>query len=659
MTTAKASVKTTQVTDPRIEPQPDPVYTYVIGPTQNQYYRLESSACGDAYVAFNNLTTLGTDRAYLDTMELEITAEIDFVLSESGDGIVYDDSWTFDSFPFNKCCEQIRVNVNGGAFFSEPLCYLRAKERYMDQKKLSDCYENICPIHRAYGQTESGKNYASVYNVDRSMWLNNPVYVEPGVYTRAQEGDPYELVSPPVFKPGEAVPTRYGLGMFNAMMSDQGLSGAFNNAIVTDDSALDPTVKDHKVHQVYRVTWREPICCAPFSSRYDATYGRPLYNITSLDLAFNLQGLPNMIRVANMRESASSNNTIETYSITLKTVNLLYQVMTIPSTLNKPLTTLVPYRRFVPYITSIPDIPNAPGAVTKRSVKTGTYTINEMPTAIWLFVAPRKEYYQMPVPVMDKFESAGVTNNTNAKGNFDSNKLFGYINHVNISMANTTQLLNNASVYDLYRIAKANGCEDSFLAWGGQNVREPKDTMTDPALPGSGKTIMWDGPGSVLRLIPGVDLVVPDQALIPGANAKNMVFQVEMDVTIPRHSITSNKEYAIWLLFEYAGVAAISPGQCEVTMNPLGSGEVMTVSPVVSGTSEKTEGALSGSGWRDWLQTLLGIANQTARSSGIVSTLFRILGQRAREWEGRQQAGAGVPAKRACGGAVMGLKDWT
>ena len=651
MTTAKSAVKTVQVTDPRIEPQPDPVYTYVIGPTQNQFYRLESSACGDSYVAFNNLTTLGTDRAYLDTMELEITAEIDFVFPSTATVGLKNDCWTFDSFPFNKCCDQIRVNVNGGAFFSEPLCYLRAKERYMNQKRLSECYENICPVHRAYGQTESGKSYNTWYTANRSMWLNNPVYVEPGNVDQATSPSTPASITMPIIRPGEARPTRYGLGMFNAMMSDQGLNGAFNNAIVYNGNKGALVLDGGYKHQKVTVTWREPICCAPFSSRYDATYGRPLYNITSLDLAFNLQGLPNMIRVANMYEgSAASAEVVDSYSIHLREVNLLYQVMTIPSTVNKPLTTLVPYRRFVPYITTIGGIPtDSPEPVRKLAVKTGTYTINEMPTAIWMFVAPCKEYYQNPLSVRDSWVdlTGAHPDNTNAFGNFDSNKLFGFIEHVNISMANTTQLLNNATVYDLYRIAKANGCEDSFLAWGSQAVLEPKDTTR---MTGSQNEIMWDGPGSVLRLIPGVDLTVPDQALIPGANAKNMVFQVEMNVVIPRHSITSNKEYAIWLLFEYAGVAAISPGQCEVTMNPLGSGEVMTVSPVVSGTSEATEGVLgSGLDWGAIIRRILGIAQHGAKKYGIVSKLLSHGAARAREWE----------QKGAAGGAVMGLKDWT
>ena len=73
---AQATVKTVQYLDPRIEPQPDPVYDYVIGPTQNQYYRIPASGFSQSSITFNNLTTLGIDRAYLDTFELELSATI-------------------------------------------------------------------------------------------------------------------------------------------------------------------------------------------------------------------------------------------------------------------------------------------------------------------------------------------------------------------------------------------------------------------------------------------------------------------------------------------------------------------------------------------------------------------------------------------------------
>ena len=123
------SVKTAKVIDPRIEPQPDPLYAVTVGPKQNQYYTIPASGISDSYITFNNLTTLGADRAYLDTFELSIKAFITFHMNNRGPGTQYN-KWTFDSWPFNKCCDQVRVNINGGAFFSQPMSYVRAKERY-------------------------------------------------------------------------------------------------------------------------------------------------------------------------------------------------------------------------------------------------------------------------------------------------------------------------------------------------------------------------------------------------------------------------------------------------------------------------------------------------------------------------------------------------
>lgn len=160
---AQATVKTVQYLDPRIEPQPDPVYDYVIAPTQNQYYKIPASGLSNSSITFNNLTTLGVDRAYLDTFEIELGITITFTTEPSANGadvlVPYPGDWTFDSFPFNKCCDEARVNINGGAFFSQPMSYIRAKERYMNQWELSKCYENVCPCHRAELQTESGRNY--------------------------------------------------------------------------------------------------------------------------------------------------------------------------------------------------------------------------------------------------------------------------------------------------------------------------------------------------------------------------------------------------------------------------------------------------------------------------------------------------------------------
>ena len=698
---AQATVKTVQYLDPRIEPQPDPVYDYVIGPTQNQYYRIPASGFSQSSITFNNLTTLGIDRAYLDTFELELSATITFELSDDApDDLVVPQlsDWTFQSFPFNTCCEEARVNINGGAFFSQPMCYVRAKERYMNQYDLSKSYQNICPVHRPETQYESGRRY--------------------DVKMTPSEASTFFLTG---FR-GNA--SRYGAYHRGYMQSSEGIIGGDNMSFI-DYSKDSLSMKDYPPFKIERkdstdgtkkylvvgtIVWREPIFVSPFSSRYDATYGRPLYNITSMDLSFNLcSDLGNMIRLTNWYDKPGTggvrgNYTVKSYSVHLDTACLCYQVMTIPPILNKPLTTLVPYRRFVPYITEYNKQGNTTtttaGTVVdvagdKINMSSGVYTFNEIPTAIWVFVAPVKDRYQTNKEDVHRTSTgAVVAGDANAYGNWDSNKLFGFLKKVNISMANTTQILATAKPSDLYRIAKANGCEDSAVSWlnpfplnttlngrmftdvnGAQdnwpNVddAEPEDNFFNVSEDGDEHTPEWimtnsAGAGSVLRLKPGVDIIVPDQPLIPGANANNMVFQVEVDAIIPPNSF-SQVHYALWLLFEYVGVAAISPGQCEITMNPLGSGEIMAVSPVMSATSDSTEGNLEGSGFWDNAKKHTKILGQLADDGIISMILKRIPGAKgAAEWA--KKHGLGEPAcKRGRGGAVSGgavigkgLNDW-
>ena len=689
---AQATVKTVQYLDPRIEPQPDPVYDYVIGPTQNQYYKIPASGLSNSNITFNNLTTLGIDRAYLDTFELELGVTITFTLDGNTNANELHPApweWTFDSFPFNKCCDEARVNINGGAFFSQPMSYVRAKERYMNQYELSKSYENVCPCHRAICQTESARNYCQ--NIDGNNQFNG--IAPPGYYekdnslallrgTYPSKGADFEHS---FVNFGTAAPTRLGVGMFNYMQSSEGMVGGFNNSVVRRGSTLVTDAGNHvtgweKYYKcdatgaasntgntvVVRVTWREPLFVSPFSSRYDATYGRPLYNITSMDFSFTMQNLGNMIRVVNFNHGATvaGNRAVQSYAINIDSAQLCYQVMTIPPILNKPLTTLVPYRRFVPYITDYHQsaVGDANTIIDSRgatiTLTSGVYTFNEMPTAIWVFCGPNKADLQTNEQDKTGLQNADATKATE-RGNWDTNRLFGYIKKINISMANTTQILATAEPYDLYRIAKANGCEDSYWSWAGNDTVNPafgstySFTPTSAATGCTGPSAMCFGAGSVLRLKPGVDLIVPDQPLIPGANANNMVFQCTAEFYVPPHSVNHSR-YALWLLFEYVGVAAISPGQCEITMNPLGSGEIMAVSPVMSATSEATEGELEGSGFWDRVKRAAGIAGQLADDGIISMILKRIPGaQGASEWA--KKHGFGEPsAKRSRGGATLG-----
>lgn len=702
---AQPTVKTVQYIDPRIEPQPDPVYDYVIAPTQNQYYSIPASGRSNSSLNFNNLTTLGIDRAYLDTFEIELTAKITFTIqgreasnnaaaaTTIGALAVTPDQWVFDSFPFNKACDEIRVNINGGAFFSQPLSYLRAKERYMKQWELSHGYQNVCPVQKPMMQNESGRNYSRGYDPDQDKALmdSNAFW---SVNDHMNSGLPTRLG---VYKNGS-----YGLG-------SQGLDGGWNNSFIDLGPQLTPSLvgntytwgyTNYKCITTYdavhhtptsdvvevTVTWREPVFCSPFSSRYDATYGRPLYNITSLDFTFTMPTLKNMIRVVNRHvdNGADGYKTyISDYNIEISSANLRYQVMTIPPVLTKPLTTLVPYRRFVPYITDYnqtgqnnagggggsPTVIPAIGA-SNVQVSSGVYTFNEIPTAIWIFMAPTKAAYQSEEP-LDQFAGAGANNNVCFRGSWDSNKLFAFLDKLEISMANTTQILSTAEPYDLYRIAKANGCQDSFVSWHGglhklwpAGIKQEAVGGVDYQYPN--KDVY--GAGSVLRLKPGVDIIIPDQALVPGANGHNMVFQVRATFTVPPHAAAElRSRYALWLLFEYVGVAAISPGQCEITMNPLGTGEIMEVSPVMSATSEETtEGTVEGSGVWDTVRRRAAIAAHLA-NDGIINRLLKRIpgktGEKVAAWAEEHNMAPTLKRKRAgavTGGAVIGkgFDEW-
>lgn len=621
-------VSTARIVDPRIEPQPNPVYAVTVGPKQNQFYKIPASGLSDSYITFNNLTTLGADRAYLDTFELELTVDITFTVDsgETGKPAPSFSKWTFDSFPFNKCCEEARVNINGGAFFSQPLSYVRAKERYWNEMAINSSYENICPCNKPHMQNELGLQQltgTTEQNIERA--LEQYTYMEP------EGGGEGFLLQ------GCALPTRCGAGCNYFMPCASGMVGGWNNSIL-DENTYHP---DTSGNVVVTVTWREPIFASPFSSRIDATYGRPLYNITSMDLAFNMQDLGNMIRVIDPH--------VTNYNIHISDAQLCYQVMTVPIGL-APSYTVVPYRRFVPYITDGPE-PISNTEHVKRTLTSGVYTMNEVPTAIWIFAAPVKATIQS-----NPNETWNIGAHT--KSLWTDNKLFGFMDKISISMANTTQILNTATPLDLYRIAKANGCQDSYNSWGRWNPIIPKEY----SLATTNRFPFCGGAGSVLRLIPGTDIILPDQDLIPGSNANNMVFQVSADFDFPPALNTSTR-VALWILFEYVGVATITPGQCEITMNPLSDGKSMVNAPVVSATTFESPSEIEGSGWLDKLKSILGVANTIAKKTGVIGTALGMIPGIGSSLQTAARALGYGQRKRprieeTSGGAVMGLGDF-
>lgn len=634
---------TVQVIDPRIEPQPEPVYLTTVSPTQSQYYSLPPSAKSDSYIAFNNIVTRGTNKAYLDTFQLRITATITLTCKNTKDSEQYLpknlNDFILTSFPFNRCCEEIRANVNGVSFFSFPLTYLPAKERYWDQDKMIKSFQNSTPCIKAY--------------------LGN----EEGVRVTITDG-----------QPDPTLPSREMLSCYPSRMQDtRGWAYGPSGPLSCTQRDCYPVDIREGVHAgetkdiPVTITWEEPIFCSPFSSRYDETYGRPLYNLTSLDLAFNLQNLQNMFRVKHCNHTDDEYE-INGYTVHIEDCQLLYQVMTIPPSITPPTSTVVPYRRIVPYITDAPsNVPfntthNTTTGSTKVSVTSGVYTLNEVPQAIWIFGTHPLSAFQM--------------NPRDGVGGWTSNKMAVPLTHINISMGNTTQILNTATQKELYRIAKANGLQDTWAQFAL------------PYLPANGlDRYCLSGVGSYLRLIPGTDIVIPGERLIPGSNAKNMVFQVTADFEIPNswylqdEQVTATgRKFSLWILFEYVGVARWTPGQCQIVMNPVASAPssgVISTSEVSSGgpTTAEAVSGVEGSGWLDKVKNFLSNAYNSLQKSHLISKLTGAANQAypGNPWiSGADRVanalGLGeiddddsdpVPAKRYRGGAVMGLGDFT
>lgn len=637
-----SKVSTVRVVDKRIEPQPDPVYAVTVSPQQNQFYKIPASGLSNSYITFNNLTTLGADRAYLDTFELEIKATITFNFNYGGTRAPFPADpeerrlvlpwyeWTLDSFPLNKCCEEARININGGAFFSSPLSYLRAKERYWDDRKIVEAYGNVCPCNKCWMANELGISYSSDTTRAHNSW------------------DTFERM-----------PSRLSNSNYGYSMSADGPRGTTNKDMVPPYAAFrfaePPWDDDYSstwpTSRTFQLVWREPIFCSPFSSRVDATYGRPLYNITSIDLAFNLQNLQNMIRCRNKY--------VESFSVNLDSVNLCYQVMTLPPGITPPPTTVVPYRRFVPYITDFPENPvpfleDGTQNGRKISITSGVYTLNEIPQAIWVFLAPTKALLQQDPPDGWVFpeHQGGHLGVENGQTHWTFNKGFGQLEHISISCANTTQILNTATKEDLYRIAKANGCKDTYTQWGRETYAHGTwhDDFINP-------------PGSVLRLIPGADIVI-DQPLIPGANANNMVFQVQADFLVPAGFPHNYRNVALWILFEYVGVATITPGQCQIEMNPLAGG---VVNPTTTVSPNEVEGPTEGGSWIDTLINVGKKVGKFAKDTKIASQLANFIpGVGPTLSKGLAAMGFGtIGGKRPrrdddfSGGAMMGYGDFT
>lgn len=659
------TTKIVKYQDPRTVLPDPPIFGVPITALAINNYRLPASALSNTSIAFNNLVVLGKNQMYSNTFQIE--TEFEITMTTSGQAtklqICPDVIRGLRSrpFPLASVTDQVRINLNGNVF-TAPVAYtLAARLQYMNQEDLIESYMNQCPCviplnHQETGlsnkATDDSVNYMDNFagrSLFTSVTTSSVSVSETGVeslYFNESDGTAH-----PIFK-------KYRL-------CNQ----------VTDDPTNQVPDPDHNSQATtctFSFTTTEPIFCSPFASRLDANYGSPIMGIQSLDISLTLNDLRRAFLVYLPDVVPDS------FVVNIKKCTLLYDVIsTIPDPTNAITgPSYYPYRTIEPYITDFPmnPIPLQDGGVFKGSITSGVYTLTRVPTAVWVWIGPTKG-------VMQHFQKQS----TDTRNLYSSeNDYFAAIDHINITMGNTTQILNNASVLDLYRTSKANGCQLTFrdfsppdkIAHYGFGIQSSDGTPANLAVYKKTSTVT-PGPGTVLRLVPGLDLIMSDRDLVPGSACENVVFQLTADFRWLLNSKTDgvfNRNIALWLGFEYTGVIEIKDGTATLNTAPI-SVPAVRAAPMLRVASENIPARAflaEGGGIFDKIWSGIKSGVRWLRDKKLVSKIARSIPHPVAQTVGQVADDLGfgydLPSKRGRyyddgddieGGAIMGLGDFT
>lgn len=503
------SVDVRTVADSRVVAEQGVVLNQYVGPLNWEHYRIPASGLSNTQITFANLVTLGTNRIYDSNFCVEYTIEVQYpstltsIKEEQMLSIL-----KMNPFPLHWVTDQLRININGAACMVRPQENLPQRMMYWRQRILdktcSYCPHTKCPV------------------VMESTLMGS--YAEPE--TNFQ--DKYcKSISRDV---GTALPC------INFRWND------------TTKRAI--------------ITIREPVLCPPFNQRLDQVYQSPLFNITSIDLVYQLNNLKHMLApyytMVNMGTVTPMGNMPEllpssVQSIDITSANLCFNVASMPPGMTVPPILQLPYYDNVCYVTSGGLTTSSTGEVNMTS---GVYTLAQVPTAIYIFVSENQLFRSGSDPCVTLAGSATTE---------DLNWSLSPIRNINITMGNNTQLLNTSTEFDRYQMALVNGLEG--VSW---------EEFTSTVVPRTsiGSKDIEHAPAynkCILRLVPGVDLLIPDKRLVGGTDAGQLVFQVQVTVDITDIPADCKPYLSLWIMFEYCGILTIEPVHAAIDMVPLKS----------------------------------------------------------------------------------------
>lgn len=502
------------VADSRVVAEQGVVLNQYVGPLNWEHYKIPASGLSNSQITFANLVTLGTNRIYDSNFQIEYTIEISLPSGTDYYQSFVETMLRPHPFPLHWVTDQLRTNINGAACMVRPQEQLFQRMMYWRQNVL-DKTCNYCPHTKC------------------------PVLEDRFIRFLSGTQGNYTDVSQQVLN----------------HQKKYGKNGSQNQGTPIPCVTFDWDNASQKA----RITFREPVLCPPFNQRLDEIYQGPLFNITSIDLVYQLNDLRMMFESSGyytMRgNSGEYSSFVDTQvnglnpsemTIDIKDAQLCFNVASMPAGMTVPPTLQLPYYDNVCYVTN--------GGLTSSSTgeqlfTSGVYTLAQVPTAIYVFVSENQLYRS--TPDHDIFEPS-----------------LSPIKSINITMGNNTQLLTTTSEYDRYQMALANGLEDvTWEEFTKTNI--PLPMVNSHGVETVGNGLFGHSCKCMLRLIPGVDLLIPDKRLVGGTDAEQMVFQVRLTADVSCVPARARPYLSLWLMFEYVGTLTIEPVHASIDMLPL------------------------------------------------------------------------------------------
>lgn len=532
------------VADKRVVAEDGVVFNQYVGPLNWEHYKIPASGLSNSQLTFANFVTLGTNRIYDSNFQIEYTIRIDCSNMTTPPATPTDfRQWMrFHPFPLHWVTDQLRVNINGAACMVRPQESLPQRMMYWRQKVL-DKTCSFCPHTKAPLVMDPPLILDTTVDNDQAYWNFQMKYARNGSQNA-----------------GTFIPC---------------VNYSYESAT-----------------HIGTLTFREPILCPPFNQRLDEIYQGPLFNITSIDLVYQLNDLRRML-VSTFETTVSDPGTGPVYATTAgKTIlpstaivsitdaNICFNVASMPTGMTVPPKLTLPYYDNVCYVTQ-GDVPA--GTMGERVFTSGVYTLAQVPTAIYVFVS-ENQFFRAGGQTFAAPGPAG------GNGDIDYDMSLCPIRNINITLGNNTQLLNTTSEYDRYQMALANGLED--CTW-----EEFHHAIQLPPYVNAGNAFDWiqgqRGNKCMLRLIPGVDLLIPEKRLVPGTDAEQLVFQVRLTAEVSGTPTFMQPYLSLWVMFEYCGTLTIEPVHAAIDMIPL-----KTTPPIgpINGVTDTSVEKASGGG---------------------------------------------------------------